>query len=77
MFVCLCNAISDTDLRQVAKNGAKDVDSAYRCFGAEIKCGRCRETAEQILSEESHGLAIDQKPEVIRYWQSSAVQAAE
>ncbi len=77
MFVCLCNAISDTDLRQAARNGAKDVDSAYRCFGAEIKCGRCRETADQILSESAHDLKIDQSPEIVTYWPGSTVQAAE
>ena len=77
MFVCLCNAISDTDLRQAARNGAKDVDSAYRCFGAEIKCGRCRETADQILSEPSNDLAMDQCQEVATYWPGSTAQAAE
>lgn len=51
MYVCLCNAITDSDLKQVADTSAQTVDEAYACLGAKVQCGRCRQTAQGILDQ--------------------------
>ena len=51
MYVCLCNAITDSDLEQVADSVTRSVDDAYARLGAKVQCGRCRVTAQGILDK--------------------------
>lgn len=53
MYVCLCNALTDRDLRRVADKGHCDIDSAYAALDAEINCGRCVETAREIIERQA------------------------
>lgn len=50
MYVCLCNAISDTELKRLAAEGHRNASKAYGALGAEVCCGRCVPTAEDILN---------------------------
>lgn len=50
MYVCLCNAISDKELKSLAAEGHRDPETAYAALGAEVCCGRCLPTAEGILN---------------------------
>ena len=52
MYVCICNAITDKQIRRAARNG---VDSLYELRGAlgvAAGCGSCARAAEEILNEE-------------------------
>lgn len=51
MFVCLCNALSDDEIRRAAGQGHMTVDAAYRALGAKVKCGRCRPMAGDLIQE--------------------------
>ncbi len=68
MYVCLCNAITDTDLEQVADSVTRTVDDAYARLGAKVQCGRCRPTAQGIL---------DRPTPLSVYDPQSTLQAAE
>ncbi|MDP3908371.1 bacterioferritin-associated ferredoxin [Novosphingobium sp.] len=52
MFICVCNAIRDTDLRATARQCAGGVDAVYACMGKAPQCGQCLDEAAEILIEE-------------------------
>jgi bacterioferritin-associated ferredoxin len=51
MYVCICNAITDTQIRQAAESGVRDLWQLQRELGVASKCGACKETAAEILRE--------------------------
>ena len=51
MYVCLCNAITDKQIRAAAESGATDLWSLQRELGVASGCGACRESASAILGE--------------------------
>jgi bacterioferritin-associated ferredoxin len=52
MYVCLCNALTDTQLRQAASKGAPSVSAVYAGCGCQAQCGCCVATVLSILREE-------------------------
>jgi bacterioferritin-associated ferredoxin len=52
MYVCICNAIRDRDLRDAARSCDGDVDSVYQTLGRTPQCRQCLEDAADIISEE-------------------------
>ena len=51
MYVCLCTAVTDTEIREAANSGAQDVDGLGDSLGVGTCCGSCRETAQAIIDE--------------------------
>jgi len=51
MYVCICNAITDKQIRQAAKAGVRDLWGLQRELGVAAGCGSCSETASDILRE--------------------------
>ena len=51
MYVCVCNAITDTQIRKAAKSGARNVWDLQRQLGVATGCGSCIEAASDILRE--------------------------
>jgi bacterioferritin-associated ferredoxin len=51
MYVCLCHAVTDHDIRAAANNGVASMEA----LGSELKvgtcCGRCRDCAGKILRQ--------------------------
>jgi bacterioferritin-associated ferredoxin len=41
MYVCVCNAISDRDVRACGEGDCSTVAMAYRSLGKPPKCGKC------------------------------------
>lgn len=52
MYVCVCNAIRECELRRVARHADGDAEAAYAALGKRPNCGSCLEDAEAILFEE-------------------------
>ena len=52
MYVCICNAITDKQIRKAAKAGVNDVWGLQRELGVATGCGSCEEVAAEILREE-------------------------
>ena len=52
MFICICNAIRDTELREAALACDGDVDGVYQALGRIPQCRQCIEDAEEIITEE-------------------------
>ena len=52
MYVCICNAIRETELRRVARSIDGDAEAVYAGLGKRPNCGQCLVDAEAILFEE-------------------------
>jgi len=52
MYVCICNAITDKQIRKAAQSGVQDLWGLQRELGVGSGCGSCKETASQILRED-------------------------
>jgi bacterioferritin-associated ferredoxin len=51
MYVCICNAITDKQIRKAAKAGATDLWSLQAELGVASGCGSCKQVASEILHE--------------------------
>ncbi len=51
MYVCICNAITERQVRECAREGARSLDELTFKLGVGAGCGRCRECAAQLLME--------------------------
>jgi bacterioferritin-associated ferredoxin len=51
MYVCICNAITDKQIRQAARSGVSSLWELQKELGVASNCGKCRETAVDILRE--------------------------
>lgn len=49
MIVCLCNALTDRDVRDAAARGADRVSQVYRECGCRVDCGKCAGEVRDIL----------------------------
>lgn len=52
MYVCICNAIRDCELRRAARRTPGDAESVYAALGKRPNCRQCLDEAEEILFEE-------------------------
>jgi bacterioferritin-associated ferredoxin len=57
MYVCVCNAITDKQIRRAARNGVSSLYELRGTLGVAAGCGSCAQTAEEILDEEIVGNA--------------------
>lgn len=53
MYVCICAAVSDRQIKQAVRDGAGSLDELAACLGVGAGCGCCREMAAEILSTET------------------------
>lgn len=51
MYICLCNGITDHEIRQCAQSGVCSLHELECTLGVGVSCGRCREAAGEILAE--------------------------
>jgi bacterioferritin-associated ferredoxin len=51
MIVCVCNRITEKELRGAACAGARTPDTAYEKLGCEVQCGCCLDYAQEVIDE--------------------------
>ena len=51
MYVCVCNAVTDTQIRKACENGACSMEDLSRELNVATCCGRCKDCARRILRE--------------------------
>ncbi len=51
MYVCICNGITDHDIRQAAEAGCDSMAELTMRTGAGSCCGSCVDMASEILDE--------------------------
>ena len=55
MYVCICNAITDKQIRRAAAAGVESLGELSETLGVASCCGSCAEEAESILNEAAGG----------------------
>jgi bacterioferritin-associated ferredoxin len=56
MYVCVCQAVTDRQIREAAQSGARTLKDLRRDLGVTRDCGRCASCARECLRE-AHGEA--------------------
>ncbi|GAB6195499.1 (2Fe-2S)-binding protein [Lysobacter xanthus] len=51
MYVCICNGVTDRDIRQAAEAGCRTMTELTMRTGAGSTCGSCIEMATSLLDE--------------------------
>jgi bacterioferritin-associated ferredoxin len=54
MYVCVCQAVTDRQIREAAAGGARTLKDLRRDLGVTLDCGRCACCARACLAE-AHG----------------------
>lgn len=59
MYVCICNPMTDKQIRQVLESGARTTGEVFRHFGHKVQCGKCVPTVRGMVEEhhEAHRAA--------------------
>jgi bacterioferritin-associated ferredoxin len=57
MYVCVCHAITDRQIREVVDHGACSLTDVQASLPVAGCCGRCAPTAEQVVEEHLRALA--------------------
>lgn len=52
MFVCICKAVTDGDIKQAVADGANSFREVRDQLGAATQCGKCACMTRDIIQEE-------------------------
>jgi bacterioferritin-associated ferredoxin len=58
MYICVCNAIRECELRREALRAAGRSEAVYAALGKKPNCGQCLDEADAIIREERALAAI-------------------
>ena len=58
MYICLCNALTDSQIRDARNRGAENVATVFRSTGSKPECGKCVNCVRDILRERPQLSAI-------------------
>ena len=51
MYVCVCNAVTDSDIRDAVEDGVRNLKQLRRTTGCASTCGCCKEMAVETLQQ--------------------------
>ncbi|HCE41242.1 bacterioferritin-associated ferredoxin [Alloalcanivorax profundimaris] len=77
MYVCLCNGITDSQIREAAENGCDSLRDLRRELGVGSQCAKCARHARQVLRDTRSALPAASSlstglGEVVRFWPRTA-----
>jgi bacterioferritin-associated ferredoxin len=52
MYVCVCHAVTDRDIREEVERGASSLFDVQCHLPVGSCCGRCEDTARQVIDEQ-------------------------
>lgn len=61
MFVCLCKAVTDTQIRQAVSEGASSLREVHALLGTASQCGKCGMMTRDIVNAELANQATAQQ----------------
>ncbi len=53
MIICLCEGVTDRDVRDAARRGAANLDDLVQTCRAGGDCGQCRADLRRLLREQA------------------------
>jgi len=66
MYICICNAITDKQIREAAKAGVTNLSALQQELGVAAGCGSCGEAAAKILAEHRQHASEPVRPMLYR-----------
>ena len=51
MYICICNAVTDSDIRQAADQGVRNIRQLKKATGCAANCGSCEQMAREVLAQ--------------------------
>ena len=51
MYICVCNAVTDSDIERAVKTGANCMQHLQSSLGVNTRCGSCACDAKRCLDE--------------------------
>ncbi len=55
MYICLCNGLTDRDVKTAVASGAQRIANVYELLGAAPQCAKCSVHIREIIRETSNG----------------------
>lgn len=52
MIVCMCNRITDAQVREAIRKGARNRADVFKILRQQRSCGQCSEDIDSILDQE-------------------------
>lgn len=57
MYVCLCQAVTDGEVRDAIQSGCTELATLQEHLGVAVNCGGCAEGVRELLHSEAGGCA--------------------
>ena len=51
MYVCICNAVTDSHIRDAVNGGVRTLSQLKQTTGCGTTCGSCKDMASEILQQ--------------------------
>ena len=51
MYVCVCNAVTDSDIRNAVDDGVSNLKQLRQFTGCGATCGSCKDMAVEVLQQ--------------------------
>jgi len=64
MYVCVCNSVTDAQIRKACSKGAKSIESLQQQLNVATCCGRCKDCAKKLIHESFSAQLLTQQPSV-------------
>lgn len=58
MYVCVCKAVTDTQIKKAIADGACSRRQLFECFGVGGECGKCNRHVKELLDENKRNAFI-------------------
>lgn len=55
MYICVCNAVTDREIRSAVEAGCRSFDEVQRKLGVATGCGKCEPCVREILADGAAG----------------------
>jgi bacterioferritin-associated ferredoxin len=65
MYVCVCHAVTDKDIRKAVDRGASSLFDVQNELPVGSCCGRCEDTAQSVVDEYLSNCRRDAAPQLI------------
>lgn len=59
MYVCICNGITDREIRKAARKGAASVAELRAELGVASSCGSCATLAQEVINDVHYKAGLD------------------
>jgi bacterioferritin-associated ferredoxin len=67
MYVCVCKAVTDTQIKQAIDNGVCTRRQLFQCFGVGGDCGKCNKQVKELLDggRQRHSIMSQTSPQPV------------